>query len=103
MSASKTDTTGAEHYEKSTAAELAPIVDEKYATGNTIEVQAASVALAAAMAAQKPNLLSKNMLKLYFIMSVGYLISTMNGFGKILQPLSYFLADTSQMVPSWEV
>ena len=83
MSTPKTDETGAEHYEKSVGADHVPIVDEKYATGKTVEVQAASVALAAAMAAQKPNLLSKNMLKLYFIMSVGYLISTMNGFGKI--------------------
>jgi hypothetical protein len=80
MSAPKTDTTGAEHHEASDV----PVVDEKYATGNTVEVQAASVALAAALAAQKPNLLSKNMLKLYFIMSVGYLISTMNGFGKFV-------------------
>jgi hypothetical protein len=39
------------------------------------------VALAAAIAAQKPSLLSKNMFKLYFIMAIGYLVSTMNGFG----------------------
>jgi hypothetical protein len=83
MSTLKTDTTGAEHHETSAAVVQTPVVDEKYATGKVTEVQAASVALAAALAAQKPNLLSKNMLKLYFIMSVGYLISTMNGFGKI--------------------
>jgi hypothetical protein len=82
MSAPKTDTSGAEHYEATNVTPV-PLVDEKYATGKVIEVQAASVALAAAMAAQKPNLLSKNMLQLYFIMSVGYLISTMNGFGMI--------------------
>jgi hypothetical protein len=51
---------------------------------NVVELNAANVALAAAIAAQKPSLLSKNMLKLYFIMGVGYLVSTMNGFGKHL-------------------
>lgn len=56
--------------------------DEKHVSGDVVQVQAASVALAAAMAAQKPSLLSKNMLKLYAIMSVGYLVSTLNGFGK---------------------
>ena len=80
MSAPKTDSTGAEHYEATV--NQVPVIDEKYATGKVTEVQAASVALAAALAGQKPNLLSKSMLKLYFIMSVGYLISTMNGFGK---------------------
>jgi hypothetical protein len=81
MSALKTDTTGAEHHE-AVDVHRVPTIDEKYATGKVVEVQAASVALAAALAAQKPKLFSKNMLKLYFIMSVGYLISTMNGFGK---------------------
>lgn len=54
--------------------------DEK-PIGHVNEVNTTSVALAAAVAAQKPKLLSRNMLKLYFIMSVGYLVSTMNGFG----------------------
>lgn len=54
--------------------------DEKPA-GDVKEVNTTSVALAAAVAAQKPKLWSKNMLKLYFIMSIGYLVSTMNGFG----------------------
>lgn len=54
--------------------------DEK-PVGKVKEVNTTSVALAAACAAQKPKLLSKNMLKLYFIMSIGYLVSTMNGFG----------------------
>lgn len=45
-------------------------------------VNPASEALAAAVASQKPNPWSKNMLKLYSIMSIGYLVSTMNGFGK---------------------
>lgn len=62
------------------------VVFEEYASnekpvGNVKEVTTTSVALAAAFAAQKPKLLSKNMLKLYFIMSIGYLVSTMNGFG----------------------
>ena len=81
MSNPKIDTAGAEHYEKTTDVHHVPIVDEKFATGKVTQVQAASVALAAAIAAQKPSKLSKNMLKLYFIMAVGYLVSTMNGFG----------------------
>lgn len=56
------------------------ISDEK-PIGNVKEVNTNSVALAAAIAAQKPNLWSPNMIKLYMIMSVGYLVSTMNGFG----------------------
>jgi MFS family permease len=52
--------------------------------GGVKEVTAASVALAAAVAARKPSLLSPGMLKLYFILSVGYLISTMNGFDSSL-------------------
>lgn len=55
--------------------------DTKGDFGNAVDINARSVALAAAVEAQKPSLLSKNMLKLYFIMSVGYLVSTMNGFG----------------------
>ncbi|MBE3047112.1 hypothetical protein IMZ48_32235 [Candidatus Bathyarchaeota archaeon] len=42
----------------------------------------ASEALAAAVASQKPNPWSRNMLQLYSIMSIGYLVSTMNGFGE---------------------
>ena len=60
-------------------------MDEKEASGKVREVHAASVALAAATAASKPSLLGKNMIKLYFIMAVGYLVSTMNGFGKFKQ------------------
>lgn len=52
--------------------------------GNLTEINAASVALSAAMAAQKPSLLSKSMFKLYFIMAVGYMVSTMNGFDSSL-------------------
>lgn len=46
------------------------------------DVNPASAALAAAVASQKPSPWSKNMLKLYSIMAIGYLVSTMNGFGK---------------------
>ncbi len=45
------------------------------------ETDVAPVTLSAAVEAQKPSLWSKNMLKLYCIMGVGYLVSTMNGFG----------------------
>ena len=76
----------AEHQEETHQVHEVHTIDEKYATGNVRQVQAASVALAAATAAQKPSLLSKNMLKLYFIMAVGYLVSTMNGFGKCVKP-----------------
>ncbi|TDZ15771.1 Lactose permease [Colletotrichum orbiculare MAFF 240422] len=60
--------------------------DEKaaVAVGNVKEVNAASVALAAALAEKKPNIWSPNMLKLYFIMAIGYLVSTMNGFDSSL-------------------
>ena len=46
------------------------------------DLNPASAALAAAVASQKPNPWSKNMLKLYSIMAIGYLVSTMNGFGE---------------------
>lgn len=51
----------------------------------TVDVGATSVALAEAMEKDKPRLFSKNMLKLWWIMSIGYLISTMNGFGKLVK------------------
>lgn len=81
MASKNVDGSAAEHQETYQVHE-AITIDEKHASGNVRQVQAASVALAAATAAQKPSLLSKNMLKLYFIMAVGYLVSTMNGFGK---------------------
>ncbi len=89
MSTAKIDMTGVEHQENNADVQHVQAVDEKYATGKVIHVQAASVALAAAIAAQKPSLLSKNMLKLYFIMAVGYLVSTMNGFGTTSLPVLY--------------
>lgn len=55
--------------------------DEK-AKGEVTQINVSSVALAAAIRAEKPSPLSKNMLKLYILMSVGYLVSTMVGFGE---------------------
>lgn len=56
-------------------------IDAKQANGNVTQISTASVALAAAVAAQKPRLLSRNMIQLYAIMTIGYLFSTMNGLG----------------------
>ncbi|KAL6399770.1 lactose permease [Ilyonectria robusta] len=50
----------------------------------TQELNTHSVALAAALAEQKPNPWSRNMMKLYVIMGLGYLISTMNGYDSSL-------------------
>jgi hypothetical protein len=82
MSAPKTTTGAVVHDESGNNDYQASISDEKAAAEHVTHVNAASVALAAAMAQQKPSLLSKNMFKLYFIMAIGYLVSTMNGFGK---------------------
>jgi hypothetical protein len=79
MSTPKTDGVGTEHQENNVQQVL--FLDEKLGVGNVTQVQASSVALAAAVAAQKPSLLSKNMIQLYMIMSIGYLVSTLNGFG----------------------
>ncbi|KAI1258324.1 hypothetical protein MGN70_001373 [Eutypa lata] len=55
------------------------------ASGDGVQqVNTASVALAAAVAEQKPKLLSPNMIKLYAIMGIGYLVSTLNGFDSSL-------------------
>ena len=48
------------------------------------EINTASVALAAAVEEKKPSLTSPGMLRLYLIIGVGYLISTMNGFDSSL-------------------
>ncbi|KAH6685723.1 lactose permease, partial [Plectosphaerella plurivora] len=45
-----------------------------------VETSTASVALAAALADNKPGLLSRQMMRLYGIMVIGYLVSTINGF-----------------------
>ncbi|KAI1178336.1 lactose permease [Nemania sp. FL0916] len=58
------------------------VTDEKHV--ETREINTASAALEAAVAQQKPKLLSPSMLRLYLIMSVGYLVSTMNGFDSSL-------------------
>jgi len=69
------------HGEKSV---LEQVETQNEPVGKVREVRAASVALVTAVAAQKPSLLSPGMLRLYFILSVGYLISTMNGFDSSL-------------------
>ena len=90
--ASKNVDGAAQHEEETHEVREVHTIDEKYATGNVRQVNTASVALAAATAAQKPSLLSKNMLKLYFIMAVGYLVSTMNGFGMCIRPKVFFIS-----------
>lgn len=65
------------------------VMDEKV-TGKVTSVNTGSVALAAAVASQKPSLWSRNMIKLYFIMAIGYLVSTMNGFGKCCDAANFF-------------
>jgi hypothetical protein len=59
------------------------VTDEKVNV-ETHEITTASAALAAAVAEQKPKLLSPSMLRLYMIMGIGYLVSTMNGFDSSL-------------------
>lgn len=49
--------------------------------GNVNEINPAAVGLAAAMAEKKLNPWSKSMFRLYGIMAVGYLVSTINGYG----------------------
>ncbi|PVI00361.1 general substrate transporter [Periconia macrospinosa] len=58
--------------------------DDLKGSGNVVEANVASVGLAAAIEAQQPKLFSKNMLQLYGIMGIGYLVSTMNGFDSSL-------------------
>ncbi|EPE26367.1 MFS general substrate transporter [Glarea lozoyensis ATCC 20868] len=82
MSTPKVNGVGTEHQENNVQQVIS--LDEKLGVGNVTQVQASSVALAAAVAAQKPSLLSKNMIKLYMIMSIGYLVSTLNGFDSSL-------------------
>jgi hypothetical protein len=86
--ATKVNSQNAEHNE---------IDDEKLqAQAKVVQINAASVALAAAVAAQKPKLLSKNMIQLYAIMAVGYLVSTMNGFDSSL------MGSVNAMIPYQE-
>lgn len=72
---------------RSTDNDLRPEVsvsNEKQLDGEVSQVEAASVALAAAVREQKTDLWSPSMRKLYAIMAVGYLVSTMNGFDSSL-------------------
>ncbi|KAH7402122.1 general substrate transporter [Phaeosphaeria sp. MPI-PUGE-AT-0046c] len=58
--------------------------DDVHKSAHVKEANVASVALAAALEAQKPNMWSKSMLQLYGIMGIGYLVSTLNGFDSSL-------------------
>ncbi|ORX95935.1 general substrate transporter [Clohesyomyces aquaticus] len=64
--------------------QLSALDDGMHKSGVVKETNVASVALAAAVEAQKPNLWSSGMIKLYMIMGIGYLVSTMNGFDSSL-------------------
>lgn len=50
----------------------------------TKEIEATSVDLAVAAELQKPQLWSKTMMRVYYVMTVGYLVSTIQGYGKFL-------------------
>lgn len=56
-------------------------IDEKEAG---VRTQSAAAALEEVLAQNKPNPWSKGMIRLYFIMGIGYLVSTMNGFDSSL-------------------
>jgi len=58
--------------------------EKPMAVGTVKEVTAASVALAAAVEAQKPSLFHRSMWPLWFVLSVSYFISTMNGYDSSL-------------------
>ncbi|EAT88754.1 hypothetical protein HBI56_040770 [Parastagonospora nodorum] len=58
--------------------------DEVHKSAHVVEANVASVALAAALEAQKPRLFSRSMIQLYGIMGIGYLVSTLNGFDSSL-------------------
>lgn len=49
----------------------APFDEKAAAAGEVKEINAASVALAAALAEKKPNIWSPNMIRLYGIMAIG--------------------------------
>lgn len=70
--------------EKPAGEHIAYVDDELRKNSVTKEANVRSVALAEAIAAQKPSKWSKNMLKLYAIMGIGYLVSTLNGFDSSL-------------------
>ncbi|KAF2440854.1 general substrate transporter [Karstenula rhodostoma CBS 690.94] len=60
------------------------VEDQKNGATHVTETNAASVALAAAVEAQKPSFRSKSLLQLCGILSVSYLVSTLNGFDSSL-------------------
>ncbi|KAF2854865.1 MFS lactose permease-like protein [Plenodomus tracheiphilus IPT5] len=64
--------------------QLSTVDDDLNKSANIKEAHVANVALAAALEAQKPRLLSRSMIQLYGIMGIGYLVSTMNGFDSSL-------------------
>ncbi|KAL1611190.1 hypothetical protein SLS59_000831 [Nothophoma quercina] len=64
--------------------QMSAMDDDLRKGGDVQEKVVASVALAAALEASKPKLWSKNMIQLYMIMGIGYLVSTMNGFDSSL-------------------
>lgn len=55
--------------------------EKKEATASHGAEVPATAALEAVLAECKPSMFSANMLKLWTIMSIGYLVSTMNGYG----------------------
>lgn len=52
---------------------------------NVQQINPATVGLAAAVAERKPNPWSWPMIRLYSIMLVGYLVSTINGYGTFVR------------------
>ena len=56
---------------------MLPPMDEKQS--ETVRERTTSEALDAVLAKEKPNPWSRGMMKLYVIMAIGYLVSTMNG------------------------
>ena len=70
--------------EKPAEQHIVNVDDEVRKNSVAKEAKVHNVALAEAIAAQKPSLWSRNMLQLYMIMGIGYLVSTLNGFDSSL-------------------
>ncbi|KAL5389684.1 hypothetical protein DPSP01_002179 [Paraphaeosphaeria sporulosa] len=77
--AEKNELGATEHYDPTSHVE-----DQKVGATHVTETNAASVALAAAVEAQKPSFKSKSIIQLCAILSVSYLVSTLNGFDSSL-------------------
>ncbi|KAL5413134.1 hypothetical protein PMIN03_003912 [Paraphaeosphaeria minitans] len=75
----KNESGATEHY-----APTSHIEDQKVGATHVTETNTVSVALAAAVEAQKPSFKSKSILQLCAILSVSYLVSTLNGFDSSL-------------------